>query len=167
MDAQTNSTRADDSQTDDIAPANVEIRETPLGQGVFASQDYRRGEPVGIVTGRILDDPDHSSDYCMDLGEPYSLEPEAPFRFLNHSCSPNCQLVLYEYDVDDPRQNEMHVEAIRRIRPGDELTIDYAWPADQAIPCGCESRGCRGWIVSADEVHLVTTGRQPRRRRPR
>jgi SET domain-containing protein len=45
--------------------------------------------------------------------------------------------------------------ALRDIRPDEQLTIDYAWPADSAIPCGCDSPNCRGWVVDADERHLV------------
>lgn len=133
----------------------LRVDSTRYGLGVFATRQIRKGTCIGEVTGAIYDDPDYSSDYCIDLGMPYSLEPDAPFRFLNHACSPNCELYL----LDDFRAGRhgvrVYLEASRRIRPGDQLTIDYAWPAENAIQCACDSPQCRGWIVSTDERHLI------------
>ncbi len=42
------------------------------------------------------------------------------------------------------------------VHAGEELTIDYGWPAEVAIPCLCGSRHCRGWIVDPDEVELLS-----------
>lgn len=135
---------------------NIRVGDNHLGRAVYAAKAFVPGDRVGIVRGTVIDDPEHSSTYSIDLGGVYSLEPAAPFRFLNHSCSPNCELVL----VDPPRPNrrgllQCVVEVRKRIKPGDELTIDYSWPADSAIPCGCGSRWCRGWIVSKRERALM------------
>lgn len=134
---------------------NIDVAETEHGLGVFAQSNFTRGDLIGIVTGGHLEDPDHGSDYCIDLGDGISLEPDAPFRFLNHSCEPNCELLV----IDSERAGvypELHVEAIRPISPGEQLTIDYAWPAEQAIECGCRSQRCRGWIVHPQQRHLVS-----------
>ncbi len=66
-------------------------------------------------------------------------------------------------DEDDETDDEMHfeedidaeiwVESTRDILPGEELTIDYAWPADRAAKCLCGASTCRGWIVDPDELH--------------
>jgi SET domain-containing protein len=92
----------------------------------------------------------------MDLGGTLSLEPIAPFRYMNHCCQPNSQLFIIP--PERPEADEfpsMIVEAMRSIRPGEEVTIDYGWPAECAIPCHCQSKYCRGWIVAREEVHLV------------
>ena len=47
--------------------------------------------------------------------------------------------------------SEVWVEAIRDIMPNEELTIDYAWPADRAVRCLCGQPQCRGWIVDPAE----------------
>ncbi len=60
-------------------------------------------------------------------------------------------LMRFETDKDA----EIWVESIRDILPGEELTIDYAWPADRAMRCLCGSRNCRGWIVDPVELHLL------------
>jgi hypothetical protein len=135
------------------------------GMGVFALRRYRAEQIVGEVTGRIIDDPTYGSDYCMDLGDGLCLEPEGPFRYVNHSCEPNCLLLLEEGFEEDGRRvlPKMYLQAIRAIRPNEELTIDYAWPADEAVPCECQSQKCRGWIVAATELSLLL---RKRRRRP-
>jgi SET domain-containing protein len=45
--------------------------------------------------------------------------------------------------------------ALREIRPDEELTIDYNWPAQQAIVCRCGAPTCRGWIVDPCELSEV------------
>lgn len=143
-----------------------------------------------------------------------SLEPIAPFCYLNHSCEPNCAFVHYvpedeldgteivgalsdyeEYDEecifgegaadekdesateeqtdDDVEIDEMYyelydkkdgdiereiaiyVESTRDILPGEELTVDYSWPASRAIRCLCGAAKCRGWIVDPAELSEI------------
>jgi uncharacterized protein len=122
----------------------VRIAASHVGQGVFATQSFKRYETIGEVQGRRIDDPAYSSEYCIGLNAKQSLEPEAPFRYLNHSCQPNCRLVS---DAD-----RLWVEAVRAITPGQELTIDYAWDAESAVPCACGAVACRGWIVDKKEL---------------
>jgi SET domain-containing protein len=66
---------------------------------------------------------------------------------MNHSCNPNAEL---SHD-----EGKMYVDVIRTILPGQQITIDYGWSHEVAIPCECGSRHCRGWIVAADELHLL------------
>jgi hypothetical protein len=61
------------------------------------------------------------------------------------------EIMLFEDDADA----ELWIEAIRDIMPGEELTIDYAWPADREAKCLCGSPRCRGWIVDPAELHLL------------
>ena len=131
----------------------VRIDDATYGFGVYATRSFDAGEMFAHVEGEVIDDPAYSSDYCIDLGEPLSLVPNAPFKFLNHSCEPNCELVHY-FDHNDINRG-IWVETLRDIEPGEQLTIDYAWPADSAIPCLCGADKCRGWIVHPEEIHEV------------
>lgn len=134
----------------------VIVEQARFGFGVFACRRFFTEAVVGKIRGQVIDDPDYSSDYCMDLGEGFSLEPAYPFRYLNHSCEPNCEIVEFEDDDDAPDDAcELWLCATRRIEKGEELTIDYAWPADSAIPCGCGAVRCRGWVIDPDEIHLL------------
>lgn len=131
----------------------VRVGKSACGRGVFARNAIRKGTQVGIARGRVLDDPLYCSDYCIDLGGDLSLEPRAPFRYLNHCCDPNCQLFLIEQPNTDGEfaPPEVQVKSLRSIAVGEELTIDYAWSAEEAIPCLCGASTCRGWVVAATE----------------
>lgn len=125
------------------------------GTGLFATKKFRKGQVVGEVTGDRIQDADYGSEYCIDLGDDWSLEPGEPFRFVNHCCTPNAKLYLIFDDGDLVEDRKVVIEALSTIREGDEVTIDYEWPADGAIPCGCGSPECRGWVVDVNELHLL------------
>ena len=131
----------------------VEVKESSIGLGVFALEEIEQEELVGYLDGEIIKDPNYESDCCVYLEDDLSLEPVAPFRFLNHSCQPNCRLIYSPSENDEPPT--IWVEAIEAITPGMELTIDYSWSADSAIPCKCGSPECRGWIVAEDQIELI------------
>jgi hypothetical protein len=60
-----------------------------------------------------------------------------------------------EFEFEDDVDSEIWVETLRDIFPGEQLTIDYAWPAEKAIKCQCGCKKCRGWIVAANELKLI------------
>lgn len=142
----------------------VKIAPTSHGRGLLATRAFPNGEDIGRVTGEILLGTGYGSDYCIEFGEEASLEPGPPFCYLNHSCEPNCELVHYFSEEEASGEEsqgtgsgpedlgEIWVQAIRPIHPEEELTIDYQWPAEQAIRCGCGSPQCRGWIVCPDQL---------------
>lgn len=131
----------------------IKILKTPVGKGIFATKSFRKNQTIGQMTGAIITDDNYDPDYVVDLGKAGVLEPEAPFRFLNHSCEPNAALI--EYEADNDEAPTMWVEVLRAIRPGDQITIDYSWPADAAIPCLCGAKSCRGWVVGESELKTV------------
>jgi hypothetical protein len=138
----------------------VRVGPSPYGLGVYASRWFVTGEFLGPIQGEVVEDPQYSSDYCIELGD-QSLEPAAPFRFLNHSCQPNCALVTYEEEDEDGTSRGLSVwlEILQEIAPRQQMTIDYAWPATAAIPCQCGSASCRGWIVAEEDLAAVVPGR--------
>ena len=56
---------------------------------------------------------------------------------------------------EDDSNAEIWVETIQDIMPNEELTIDYAWPAERAVKCLCGKPKCRGWIVDPAESKLI------------
>ena len=139
----------------------VRVGQSKFGLGVFAGQRLRVDDAVGEITGEVIDDPDYGSDFCMDLGNQLSLEPADPFRFLNHSCQPNCEIVQWcseEGDAEPGAQLWLH--AVREVQSDEELTIDYGWPAEAAIPCDCGAQRCRGWIVNPSEIEQLSVSRR-------
>ncbi|MBR5709390.1 MAG: SET domain-containing protein-lysine N-methyltransferase [Thermoguttaceae bacterium] len=134
----------------------IKLGDTPYGKGVFASKKIKGGMPVGKIEGEFHPDKKYDSEYCMSFNDG-ALEPEEPYRFVNHSCEPNCELV--ELVVADQNSgkvfHELWIYALTDIKRGEQLTLDYAWPYTDAIECQCGSPNCRGWIVAADEVEKV------------
>jgi uncharacterized protein len=61
------------------------------------------------------------------------------FRFINHSCAPNT------FFRCTPERAEVY--ALRDIRRGEELTVDYGESQhDGKLACRCGAAGCRGFI---------------------
>ena len=135
-------------------PEDLEIRTSVFGKGLFAKRDFVEKEIIGLITGKIIDDPNYWSEYCIELDDCFSLEPFEPFRFLNHCCQPNAEMLCYE----EATFADIFLVAIGNIQADTEILIDYAWPADSAAPCYCKSSNCRGWIVAEEEIHLVDRG---------
>ncbi|HWC90775.1 MAG TPA: SET domain-containing protein [Pirellulales bacterium] len=133
---------------------HLHVRPTRTGRGIFTGRHLQPWQIVGEILGRLVDDPDYSSSYCFELGDDRCLEPDPPFRFLNHSCSPNCRFQWYDVksagETDARRRG--FVLALRAIASGEQLTIDYRWPAAMAIPCRCGELDCRGWVVDRLEL---------------
>jgi SET domain-containing protein len=73
-------------------------------------------------------------------------------RFINHSCNPNCETVI--------ENGRVFIEAIRRIKPGEELGYDYqlTWestddPVELALyACRCGAKQCRGTMLDREPL---------------
>jgi len=116
------------------------------GRGIFAAETLPARRKLGEVTGRIR--PLRASlktvatqkrIYLVDLGRAQALDCSEGnvFRFLNHSCQPNCYL----------RQCGLKLEvySLLKIKTGEELTIDYIeTPHRHGMTCRCKLPGCRG-----------------------
>jgi hypothetical protein len=125
-----------------------------VGLGVFSRRFYSDGELIGEILGTVIASPDHTSAYCYSMGDERSLEPDAPFKYLNHSCQPNALFECHDIKVakGGAVERRVFVLAFDFIRPGEEITIDYRWPAAMAIRCRCGSANCRGWVIDKDDL---------------
>ena len=73
-------------------------------------------------------------------------------RFINHSCNPNCETVI--------ENGRVFIEAIRNIKPGEELGYDYqlTWettddPQELALyACRCGAKRCRGTMLDREPL---------------
>ncbi len=117
------------------------------GCGVFAARQFLPGELVLEVRGQLLSQKDYEgSTYVMELDEKLYLEPAVPAAFVNHSCSPNTELIkITKYTLGFITFCNIEAES--------EITFDYQWEAADWIPkCNCGAPNCRGWVVGADQV---------------
>jgi len=99
------------------------------GKGLFAKVNISPGDTIGPYTGIVLSDkevdrePYVDSDYVLWVCKDHNIVGEGPgasyVRFINHHDKPNCRFVV------STRWKKARVEAIKRIRPGEEIFVDY------------------------------------------
>lgn len=119
-----------------------------LGRGLYAARAFKKGDFVVEYKGKRI-----SSSYADTLGTRYLFEIDERWtidgssrgnlaRYVNHSCDPNC-----EAEIDG---NRIFFYAIRTIRPGEELTIDYGKEYFEEFirPRGCRCEQCATATVS-------------------
>ncbi|HEY2675870.1 MAG TPA: SET domain-containing protein-lysine N-methyltransferase [Steroidobacteraceae bacterium] len=151
-----------------------EVRHSRIhGFGVFASRQIRKGTTIIEYLGdrvtpeeadrRYQDkDPKDGHTFLFTVDRKTVIDAglngnEA--RFVNHGCDPNCQT----YNTG----TRIFIEALRTIRPGEELSYDYQIsrddddPADidQVFACHCGAHSCRGSMLVAPKK------KSPRRKR--
>jgi SET domain-containing protein len=123
------------------------------GTGVFAKTDFRRGERVIEYLGEKIDKAESlrrcelDNQFIFSLNDHEDLDGSVewnPARFLNHSCSPNC-----DAEMDNGR---IWISANRDIRVGEELTFNYGFDLEdyRDYPCHCGSPNCVGFIVAEE-----------------
>jgi SET domain-containing protein len=132
----------------------TEVRESGThGRGLFARRSIRKGEIVSVRGGHILTPAmlrerrrppgywGYPIAHGIVLGPVTKRETESVMMFLNHSCAPNVGI-----------RGQILFVAMRNIRRGEELTIDYAmFGADpKPMRCRCGAAACRGVITAAD-----------------
>ena len=62
---------------------------------------------------------------------------------------------LVDAGITDDGQAWATIIALRPIAIGEELSYDYAFPANLAEPCRCGSANCRGLIIEEDALLSV------------
>jgi len=138
------------------------------GNGVFAVQALKKGERVIEYKGRRRThaqvDADEAGDvetghtFLFTLSDDYVIDANYEgndARWINHSCDPNCEAVIAEDEGNDRRKDQVFIEAIRDIKPGEELTYNYGITlAERHTPrlkkiweCRCGSKKCTGTML--------------------
>jgi uncharacterized protein len=139
-----------------------EVRRSRIhGRGVYATRRIRKGTRIVEYVGERIshevaddrydakgNDDGHTflfvvdDDICIDAGVGGNAA-----RFINHSCNANCETI-----IEDRR---VFIEAIRTIRPGEELGYDYqlTWESSddpeelKLYACRCGAPQCRGTML--------------------
>ena len=141
-----------------------EVRHSRVhGYGVFALRRIRRGtniiEYLGERVSHELADARYADKQPLN-GHTFLFTVDGKMvidagingneaRFVNHGCDPNCQTVQIG--------KRIFIEAIRTIRPGEELAYDYRIQRDADDPadvdvvfrCLCGAQNCRGSMLEA------------------
>jgi hypothetical protein len=111
----------------------IQVRTSGVhGKGVYALRSIKEGDTVLEYKGEIItwrkaqarhphdpSQPNHTFYFHLDCGHVIDAKKSAaPAKWINHSCNPNLEA----------RQsgNRVFLQALRNIRPGEELFYDYA-----------------------------------------
>jgi SET domain-containing protein len=148
---------------DGAGPLYMVRRSGIHGRGVFAARDIPKGTRILEYRGvRISydraaelysedeDQPTHTflfeidDDTVIDAGQRGNAA-----RWINHSFAPNCEAV--------DEGGRIYIEAIRRIRAGEELGYDYNITLEERHTaaerrrwaCLCGARICRGTLLAS------------------
>jgi SET domain-containing protein len=129
----------------------TEVRRSLIhGQGLFAKRPIRKDEIVAIKGGHVLDTrmlarvKSGISCAYIQIEDSFYLGAARPSEvarnkiWLNHSCEPNVGI-----------RGQSTFVAMRRVKPGDELTYDWAMEENHpAITrCACKQVGCRQMLT--------------------
>lgn len=135
------------------------VRSSIHGYGVIATRDFALGEVIAYCDGVPWHvDEERDDTYSLWITDELYFDMVDQTRYVNHSCDPNAEV---EADVGEDGQPWARMVAIKPIAEGEEITYDYAFPADLAEPCRCEAACCRGLIVDPDELSLVADTAAP------
>ena len=131
-----------------------EIKKTKeKGYGVFAKKEIKAGTVISDYLGKVINiaeydlEKDKKGLYLMYLNDQACIYPDLSKpgpHLMNHSCVPNCWIYIYH--------EHTLFFALRKIKPGEELTISYLLsPKDETCKpcihdCKCGSKFCTGTI---------------------
>jgi len=132
------------------------------GVGAFAATGLNRGTRVIQYVGETIDKRESNrrcelgNECIFYLNEQFDLDGNEewnPARFINHSCSPNCNAELTESGI--------WIIASRDIDVGEEITFNYGYDLENVRdhPCHCRLPDCVGWIVAEEFFAHVRANR--------
>ncbi|MES2564959.1 MAG: SET domain-containing protein-lysine N-methyltransferase [Pseudomonadota bacterium] len=133
------------------------------GRGVFALADIPKGERLMEYVGERISHPEADRRYAVEHEHSphtmlFAVDDKTVIdatrwgnssRFINHSCSPNCEA--------DEENGRIFISTLRKVAAGTELTYDYNLVLEErhtpavkrAHACFCGARGCRGTLLGS------------------
>ena len=119
------------------------------GLGLFAAKDYRPGQTIIRIVGRIVDygvlweRRGTFADNCYRFGPETYLDPgDDVGRYVNHRCVPNAGI--------SKTNNQLFLFASKPVRAGREIFLDYSTILGDddiwTMRCNCGLAACRNRI---------------------
>ena len=103
------------------------IGRSSTGLGLFATKPFKKREYVVTYRGRLLRNPEadkleaRGSRYMFEINSRWTIVGSKRWnvaRYVNHSCRPNAEAI-------ERRGPSIVYVARRRIKPKEEITVDY------------------------------------------
>ena len=152
-----------------MANKKIEARKSDIhGNGVSAIAPIKKGEFVieykgkrrshAEVDAEDAGDVESGHTFLFTLNDEYVIDANHKgnrARWINHSCNPNCEALLDEHEGKNRKKDRVLIEAIRNIKPGEELTYNYGITLDEPHTarlkkiwaCRCGSKKCTGTML--------------------
>ncbi len=146
------------------------------GQGAFATRNIRKGQLIAEYVGELIDPSEEANRYNGNGRRHHTFlfgVDKGPTidggvggnesRFINHSCTPNCESV--------ERKCRVFIYALRAIKAGEEITYDYHFEVSGRVTradreyyaCNCGTVNCRGTILDVERMRRRARRRLLRR----
>ena len=124
-----------------VSNSKLKIVHGPLGKAIIATDNLVPGEVILKAWGKATK---VRTMHTIQISPDGHIVPVEPLGWFNHSCEPNCGLLIKA----DEQITETH--ALRHIAANEELTFDYATFEYEIhhMPeeCLCNAEKCRGSI---------------------
>jgi uncharacterized protein len=130
-----------------VLPKIARRRSRVHGSGVFALEPINKNRRIIDYAGELVRNEESESReerylaqgciWVFRVNRRWSRDAAVGgniARFINHACRPNCWIEIAGTTI--------WIRASRLIRPGEELTYDYATDGEPSIACRCRP-GCR------------------------
>ena len=110
------------------------------GLGLFATGEIAKGEFIVAYRGRLIPNAEaekreaRGASYMFELNSRWTIDGWSRrniARYVNHACRPNAEALM--------RKGGIVYVARRRIRPEEEITVDYG---KEYFECFLEDQGC-------------------------
>jgi uncharacterized protein len=123
-------------------------------KGILAQENIKKGEIIAYVRGpkkhlwvHTKQDANLGPNW-IGMSARVWVDPSWPFNYINHSCNPNGGI-----------QGKTRFRAMRDIRKGEEITMDYSTTECSPLwemKCLCGEKNCRKTIRS---IQFLTRAR--------
>jgi uncharacterized protein len=131
----------------------IDIAHGRFGKKVVAASPIKKnlsvlrlsGVPVSFEETKKLGDKE---SFGLQVSGDCYIYLDAPGRYINHSCDPNCGVTP-----------SLDLIAIKNIQEGEELTYDYSTTMlerDWTMECKCGTARCRKVIMDFDQLPKET-----------